>query len=90
MVRILLYTPVGGGSCSRGGMFSHLPLIIFFPVKTTFFSALVGKKEPHIGVLAGFVGTPWDKVRGKKQLDPIGFTDHQVRCKPAVFRLTGR
>jgi hypothetical protein len=62
MVTILFYPPVGGGSCSRGGMYSHLPPIILFSVKTTFFSALVGKKEPHLGVLAGFVGSRWDKI----------------------------
>ena len=75
MVRILFYPPVGGGSCSSGGMYPHLPLIILFPVKTTFFSALVGKKEPHIGVLAGFAGTRWDKIGGTKKLDARGFTN---------------
>jgi len=48
------------------------------------------KKEPHIRVLAGFVGVRWHNVRGKKQLGLKGFTSHPVRCKPAEFWQTGQ
>ena len=34
-----------------------------------FYSTLLKKNDPHIGVLAGFRGSGWDKLRGKNSLD---------------------
>jgi hypothetical protein len=40
------------------------------------FSDIPGKNNPHIGVLAAFPGSEWDKLGGKKQLDLKGLTSH--------------
>jgi len=67
----------------RSQVFNHFSYLLFFTMHYR-------KKEPHIGVLAGFVGAPWDKLWGKKQPGSVGFTRHQLRCKSAVFWQTGR
>jgi hypothetical protein len=41
------------------------PSIHFLP-KTLFLEHPSEKKEPHIGVLAGFAGTRWDKYEAQK------------------------
>jgi hypothetical protein len=41
-------------------------------------------------VLAAFPGPGWGKLSGEIHLDLKGLTSHQVRCKSAVFRQTGR
>jgi hypothetical protein len=49
--------------------------IIFHWLKPCF-SDIPGKNDPHIGVLAAFPGSEWDKLGGKKQLDLKGLTSH--------------
>jgi hypothetical protein len=45
----------------------------------------VGKNDPHIGVLAAFPGSGWDKLSGKNGLDSRAFSGLWARCKSAVF-----
>jgi hypothetical protein len=52
--------------------------------------AFVGKNEPHIGVLAGFLMSGWGKVGGKNNLDLKAFDGHWARGKSAVFWKTKR
>ncbi len=46
MVTILFYTLGGDGRYPRGGIYltSHLPPVILFPVKFSFFQPVVGEK----------------------------------------------
>jgi len=48
------------------------------------------KKDPHIGVLAGFLRSGWGKVWGKNNLDLKAFDGHWARGKSAVFWQIGR
>jgi hypothetical protein len=55
-----------------------------------FFLAFVGKNDPHIGVLAGFLRSGGGKVWGKSNLDLKAFDGHWARGKSAVFWHLGR
>jgi hypothetical protein len=39
------------------------------------FSDIPGKNDPHIGVLAGFMGSGWGKLGGESSLGLQGFPD---------------
>ncbi len=54
------------------------------------FLSTIGKNEPHILVLAGFLRPGWDKLGGKVLLNLMAFGDLSVRCKSAVFWQTER
>ena len=46
-----------------------------YPAPLFFVLSLV-KNDPHIGVLAAFLGSGWDKLSGEIHLDLKGLTSH--------------
>jgi len=56
----------------RSQVFNHFSYLLFFTMHYQ-------KREPHSGVLAGYVGARWHKIWGKKQPGSRVFTGHWVR-----------
>jgi hypothetical protein len=76
-----------GKGCGKALVPQSAPLI---SAPTLSLKNPVEKKEPHSGVLAGFLGSGGGKSGSSIQLDLKGLTSHKVRCKSAVFWQTER
>jgi hypothetical protein len=51
-------------TADRFARFAVLALLCDRACPKPFFQAFVGKNDPHIRVLAGFMGSGWHKIRG--------------------------
>jgi hypothetical protein len=48
------------------------------------------KKDPHIRIMAGFLGSRWGKLGGEIHIDLRAFSGLWARCKSALFWQTER